>query len=89
MKDKLNIIVIELFNELIRIRSKVLNSFCYWIVKDRDYLGLTYKHNFENIIVDNIDDLINNYWSLKNDYLEKDYDEFIITKINEYKHIKA
>jgi hypothetical protein len=85
MKDKLNIIVIELFNELIRTRSKVLNSFCYWAVKDRDYLELTYKHNFGKIIADNIDDLLRNYSSLENGYLEKDYDEFVMTKINEYK----
>lgn len=89
MKDKLNVIVIELFNELIRIRSKVLNSFCYWVVKDRDYIELTYKHNFKNLIADNIDDLIRNYSSLENDYLEKDYDEFVMTKINEYQQIKA
>lgn len=89
MKDKLNIIVIELFKELIRLRTKVLNSFCYWVEKDRDYLELGYKHNFENFIADNIADLISNYSSVENDYLEKDYNEFVMKKINEYEQIKA
>jgi hypothetical protein len=89
MKDKLNIIVIELFKELIRLRTKVLNSFCYWVVKDRDYLELAYKYNFKNFIADNIDDLIRNYSSIENDYLEKDYNEFVMKKINEYEQIEA
>ena len=87
MKDKLNIIVIELFKEVIRLRTKVLNSFFYWVVKDRDYLELVYKHNFENFFADNIDDLIRNYSSIENDYLEKDYNEFVMKKINEYEQI--
>ena len=89
MKDKLNIIVIELFKELTRLRTNVLNSFCYWAVKDRDYMEIVYKHNFDKFIADNIDDLIRNYSSIENDYLEKDYNEFVMTKIDEYDQNKA
>ncbi len=89
MKNKLNIIVIELFKELIWLRSKVINSFYYWVNKDRDYIELVYKHNFENFIAYNIDALIRNYSSIKNDYLEKDYNEFVMKKINEYEQLKA
>lgn len=89
MKDKLNIIVIELFKELIRLRTKVLNSFCYWVIKDRDYLELVYIHNFERFIADNIDDLIRNYSSIENNYFEKDYNDFVMKQINKYEQIKA
>ena len=89
MKDKLNIIVIELFRELIRLRTNVLNSFSYWAVKDRDYMEIVYKHNFEKFIADNIDDLLRTYSSIENGYLEKDYNDFVITKINEYDQNKA
>ena len=84
MYDKLNIIVIELFKELVKLRKRVIDSFCYLVVKDRDYLELVYKHNVERIIGDNLEDLIKNYASIENDYLEKDYDDFVINKINEF-----
>lgn len=89
MKDKLNIIVIELFNELIRLRTKVINSFCYWCVKDRDYIELVYRNNFEKIIGSNIDDLIKNYSSIEYNFLEKDYNSFVNKKIDEFKKTKA
>ena len=89
MKDKLNIIVIALFKELIRLRNKVLNAFVYWAVKDRDYLELVYTHNFENFIADDIDDLIRNYSTVESGYLEKDYYEFVKKKIKKYENLEA
>ena len=84
MKDKLNIIVVELFKELIRLRNKALNSFCYWCVKDRDYLELVYRNNFERIISDNIDGIIKNYSEIEYDFLEKNYTDFVNKKIDEF-----
>jgi hypothetical protein len=85
MKEKLNAIVTELFKELIRLREKVLNSFCYWVVKDQDYLELVYTYNVEKFAADNIDDLISNYAAINYNYLERDYNEYVINRINEYK----
>ena len=84
MKDKLNIIAVELFKELIRLRNKVLNSFCYWCVKDRDYLELVYKNNFERIISEDIDGIIRKYSEIEYNFLEKDYNDFANKKIDEF-----
>lgn len=89
MKEKLDVIVVQLFKELISIRTKVLNSFCFWVVKDRDYYELVYKHNFEKLIADDIDELIRNYSLMETSYIEKDYDDFILEKLNKYNSIKA
>lgn len=84
MNDKLDIIVIELFIELVRLRAKVIESFCYWLVKDKDYLELVYKHNIEKILGGNLADMIKKYTSMTNGYLEKNYDAFVIKKINDF-----
>ena len=89
MKDKLNIIVVELFKELTRLRKKVINSFCYWCVKDRDYLELVYQNNFKRINSDNIDDIIRNYSEIEYDFLEKDYNAFVSRKIDELEKNEA
>ena len=52
-------------------------------------MEIVYKHNFEKFIADNIDDLLRTYSSIENGYLEKDYNDFVITKINEYDQNKA
>ena len=89
MKEKLNVIAIELFRELIKLRTRVLNALCYWIVKDRDYLELAYQHNFERLIADNIEDMISNYSKVENDYLEKNYNEYVMKEIDEYQQVKT
>ena len=84
MKDKLNIIIVELFRELIRLRNRVLDAFCYWCVKDGDYLELVYRNNFEKIISDNIDDIITKYSEVEHNFLERDYSDFVNKKIDEF-----
>ena len=83
MPDKLNSIVISLFRELASLRTKTLNGFCYWLVKDKDYLEVVYKHNVSKLLGENIEEIIKNYGIGECAYVEKDYDAFVMAKIDE------
>jgi len=88
MPDKLNPIVVSLLRELVSLRTKTLNGFCYWLVKDRDYLELVYKHNVSKLLGENIEEIIKNYGAGKCTYVEKDYDDFVIARINELEKLR-
>jgi hypothetical protein len=89
IKDKLNIIVVEVFKELIRLRNRVLNSFYYWCFRDKDYLELVYKNNFEKIINENIAGIIRNYSKNEYGFIEKDYNDFVNKKCDEFEKNKV
>lgn len=83
MPNKLNAIMVSLLRELASLRTKTLNGFTYWLVKDKDYLELVYKHNVSKLLGKNIEDITKNYASGRNTYIEKDYDAFVIVRIDE------
>jgi hypothetical protein len=83
MRDKLNPIVVSLFRELASLRTKTLNGFCYWLVKDRDYLELVYKHNISKLLGESIEEITKNYVAGGSAYVEKDYDAFVIASVDE------
>lgn len=83
MRDKLNAIVIPFFKELASLRTKILDGFFYWRVKDRNYLELVYRCNVSKLLRDNIEDMTRNYGFGQNAYEEKDYDAFVISRIDE------
>jgi hypothetical protein len=82
MKDKLNPIVVSLFRELASLRTKTLDGFCYWLVKDRDYLELVYKHDVSVLLGENIEEIIKNYGAGSDTYVAKDYNAFVTARIN-------
>ena len=52
-------------------------------------MELVYTHNVEKFAADNIDGLISNYAAINDNYLERDYNEYVINRINEYEKNSA
>jgi hypothetical protein len=57
-------------------------------VKDRNYLELAYRCNVSKLLRDNIEDMTRNYGFGQNAYEEKDYDAFVISRIDELESSK-
>jgi hypothetical protein len=83
MRDKLNVIVVALLQELVSLRNKVIGSLCYWLCQDRDYLELVYKSNIAKLTGETIEEVVRKHASIGTAYLEKDYDEFVMMRISD------
>lgn len=83
MRDKLDVIVVALLQELVSLRKKTIGSLCYWLVQDKNYLELVYKSNLAKLLGKTIEEVVIKYASIGNAYLEKDYNEFVLARIAE------
>jgi len=65
----LEIVISLLLKKLIELRKLVLESFIYWIVNDKDYLEMIYRHDIEKIYDKSLKKILVKHGSEKSNYL--------------------
>ncbi len=85
----LDILVNLLFKRLIKIRNSVLDSFCYWIANDKDYIEMVYQYDIKRIYNKSLKEILIKHDGNKRNYL-KSYSEinnYFDNEINKLKRL--
>jgi hypothetical protein len=82
--NPLEIIIKLLFKRLIKLRSLVLDAFCYWAVNGKDYLEMVYQYDIEQIYDESLKETLIKYNDDKNTFLrsQTDISDFINSEID-------
>jgi len=85
--EPLEILINLLFKKLIQLRNSVLDSFIYWIVHDKDYLGMVYRYDIEKIYDKSLKEILIKHNDDKRSYLKSilDIDDYFNNEIKKYK----
>ena len=82
----LEILIILLLEKLIIIRNSVLDSFIYWICRDKDYIEMVYQYDIEQIYDKSLKEILVKHGGDKRNYLKthSDISNYFDNEINKY-----
>lgn len=82
----LEILISLLLEKLIKIRNSVLDSFIYWIGKDKDYFEMVYQYDIEQIYDESLKEILMKHDGDKKKYLktQSDISNYIDNEIKKF-----